>query len=845
MEEYSDMWKTQIPFLVASVVAGATVSAEVTDVTSKYEVAEGFRVEHLHETAKEEGSWVAMTEDGQGRLIVADQYGGLFRVTVPGLDGGDAVVEPLDVPIGGAHGLLWHKGALYISVNEKAKQHPVERGVWMVKETEGGWEKPVLLKKIKTGGEHGIHSLVPSPDGEWIYLTTGNYAEVPEMDEYFPARIWEEDQLLERNPDGKGHAAKIMAPGGWIARFRPDGSRWELVGMGQRNTYDIAFHDSGELFSYDADMEYDFGMPWYRPTRIMHVVPGAEQGWRNGTGKFPSYYEDSIPSALDIGPGSPTGLLAGRGFKAPARYQQALYAFDWTFATIYAVHLEADGSTFSGKKERFLAGAGLPLTDGLIGRDGAMYFTTGGRRGESNLWRIIYKGEESTGAEPWAGESNDARDRLAALVRNPDEAELDFLVEMLNSEDRTLRYLARVGLERFPTEDWVERVLVKSSGDWAGILGALALARAGSKEDLDRAMTLLLLEMDGWETFTTRQRLGWLRALGVVCSRGRWKKVHARGLVLDAIDSSFPSGERELDFELARMLCYLEAPDIVGRVLDVMDEAPPEKPEEWLELVGRNSRYGKDIGMVMANHPPTALIHYLYCLRAVEGPWKEGERRRAFGFLDEIEGRSGGLSYAASMAYIRRQIYENGTDQEKEEFAADAKPVARGPVRLPPVKGPGRVWELDDVIKTVGSDLAGRDGENGKRMFQAAMCSACHMFAGEGGAQGPDLTNLGGRFTTNDLARSIIHPSEVVSDQYEFTEFTTHGGETVTGRVLNEQDEILVISSNPFDFRQRIELSRGDIASERPSPISPMPQGMVNRLNPDELRDLFAYLLAK
>lgn len=806
-------------------------------------------MEHLYKPKKEEGSWVAMTEDGEGRLIVADQYGGLFRVTVPSLEGGDTKVKPLGVPLGGAHGLLWHEGVLYVSVNESADKNPVEKGVWMVKEEGDGWGEPVLLKGIKTGSEHGIHSLVASPDGEWIYLVTGNFAQVPEMDDYFPAKIWGEDQLLKSNPDGKGHAANVRAPAGWIARFRPDGSRWELVAIGHRNTFDIAFHDSGELFSYDADMEYDFGMPWYRPTRIMHIVPGAEQGWRTGTGKFPSYYEDSIPSVLDIGPGSPTGMLAGRGFKAPAKYQQALYAFDWTFATIYKVSLGADGASFEGKKEEFLAGAGLPLTDGLIGRDGAMYFATGGRRGESNLWRVVYVGDESTEPEPWVGKPNFLRDQLADAVRNPDKANTSFLIEMLSSDDRMLRYLARVGLERQPNLDWTEKISkikrIVDSSAWTDIHGAMALARIYSREKTGDAFGMLRDTARGWENLSKPQKLNWLRAMGLILIREEGSEVYTKDVILDTINSSFPSGDRELDFELARMLCYLEAPGIVGRVLDVMDNAPPEEPEEWLELVGRNSRYGKDIGMVMANHPPTAIIHYLYCLRAVKGPWEAGQRQRAFDFFKDIEGRSGGLSYSAAMAIIRSQIYENGTEEEKKEFASEAKPATKKPVTLPPVKGPGRVWELDDVLETVALGLDGRDKKNGKRMFQASMCSTCHRFGGEGGAQGPDLTNLAGRFTENDLARSIIHPSEVISDQYEFTEFTTNEGKKITGRMLNEQDEILVISANPFDFTQQIELSRGDIASEKPSDVSPMPPGMINRLNPDELRDLFAYLLAK
>ena len=83
----------------------------------------------------------------------------------------------------------------------------------------------------------------------------------------------------------------------------PDGKNLELFCYGFRNEFDIAFDLSGELFTYDADMEWDIGSPWYRPTRVNHCVSGADYGWRSGSGKWPNYYPDSLPTTLDIGPG--------------------------------------------------------------------------------------------------------------------------------------------------------------------------------------------------------------------------------------------------------------------------------------------------------------------------------------------------------------------------------------------------------------------------------------------------------------------------------------------------------------------------------------------------------------
>ena len=157
--------------------------------------------------------------------------------------------------------------------------------------------------------------------------------------------------------------AASLAPGGWIANTDPDGKNWEIVSVGYRNAYDMALNADGELFAYDADMEWDMGMPWYRPTRVVHATSGSEFGWRSGTGKWPTYYVDSLPPMVDIGPGSPVGVAFGYGTKFPAKYQKALFCCDWTFGTIYALHLEPDGSTYKAAKEEFLSRTPLPLTD--------------------------------------------------------------------------------------------------------------------------------------------------------------------------------------------------------------------------------------------------------------------------------------------------------------------------------------------------------------------------------------------------------------------------------------------------------------------------------------------------
>ena len=83
-------------------------------------VAPGFLVEQLFVVPKAtHGSWVSMTFDSQGRLIVSDQGDrGLFRVTLPAIGSHEKTrVEQLKTPLTAAQGMLYAFDSLYVSVN--------------------------------------------------------------------------------------------------------------------------------------------------------------------------------------------------------------------------------------------------------------------------------------------------------------------------------------------------------------------------------------------------------------------------------------------------------------------------------------------------------------------------------------------------------------------------------------------------------------------------------------------------------------------------------------------------------------------------------------------------------
>ena len=97
---------------------------------------------------------------------------------------------------------------------------------------------------------------------------------------------------------------------------------------------------------------------------------------------------------MNVGPGSPTGVVFGYGAKFPPKYEQALYVCDWSYGKLYALHLKPQGSTYRGELEEFIAGTPLALTDVAVNpKDGAMYFLVGGRNTQSGLYRVTYSGD--------------------------------------------------------------------------------------------------------------------------------------------------------------------------------------------------------------------------------------------------------------------------------------------------------------------------------------------------------------------------------------------------------------------------------------------------------------------
>ena len=95
-----------------------------------------------------------------------------------------------------------------------------------------------------------------------------------------------------------------------------------------------------------------------------------------------------------------------------------------------------------------------------------------------------------------------------------------------------------------------------------------------------------------------------------------------------------------------------------------------------------------------------------------------------------------------------------------------------------------------------------------------------------------------------DLIENLIAPSKVISDQYESSILTLKDGTTVTGRVTAEENGKLLVAANAFASGDHTEVKVSDLKSRKPSPVSLMPEGLLNGMNQNEVLDLLAFLLS-
>lgn len=765
------------------------LAAEQATSADMISVPEGFAIDLVRSAGPEEGSWIAIEFNDRNQLFVSKEEQGILRFDLE--ENGDLTHPKLvNDELEQCRGLLWAHGYLFANSNNRMPP-PMEvkenaDGLFRLedKDGDGVFETSVKLIETSQGSPgHGRNQLKLGTDGLIYFISGYDVVLSNRVDPSSFLKNYAEDQLIPNPWDDEWFNKHGRAPGGHLFRTDKDGSFFQLVAGGLRNPMDVAFNREGEIFTYDADMEWDAALPWYRPTRVIHLVSGADYGWRRATGKLPTYYEDSLPAAIDIGLGSPTGLEFGYHSNFPGKWKEALFTGDWTYGRILAVHLDESGASYTGSFETFAGGRPMNVVDLTFGPDGNLYFVTGGMKTKSGIYRIRWIGDDRMATEtesaattsPYSPEAllRNLRYQLEffQVIRSDKGAQL--ALTYIDHPDRFVRHAARIALENQDPENWVSQALAGTAP-----AAMVALARGGEtllpRGQLVRRLNRIRL--DGVRD--QRKLLGFLRAYQLEFGRNGAPDGTDRSDAIINLSNIFPHSSPVVNHELTELLVFLEAPQVLKELTRMIEE----------------SKTTED------------LSQYLVYSRYLEDGWNVASKRTFLKGVQRLEAFPGGKFHQKIVDYLRNEMLEKLSEAETTALTKWIEPIKPEPGEDDESAEPVsfvQAWEVDDFNDYFAAPLKGRSFESGKKAYTRANCVLCHKMEGNAasqkGIEGPDLTHVGGRFGLRDLLVSIIHPSRAINDKYR----------------------------NPA----------------APN-LSTMPPGQINVLTSDEVVDLLAYLQA-
>jgi putative heme-binding domain-containing protein len=786
------------------------------------QTAPGYALERIYPVPRDsQGSFIALAPGRRGGLIASDQYGPLHRVTLPAGAAGEATARALPLAIAGVHGLAWLGEDLYAVVGQSSATCPA--GLYRLRDRDGDGELDHVerLREFPVGGgEHGPHAVAVEPDGRSLLVLAGNATPLPPLARSRVPRLFGEDALLPPVPAVIGSESRGLLGGGWICRTDRDGREWELVAAGLRNAYALAVDPRGEVFTFDSDTEFEINLPWYRPTRVLHAVSGADFGWRRGAFKVPETAPDGWPTLLPLGLGSPTAVLFPREARIPPAHRAALWVADWSYGRILALTLRPAGATFAATAEEIVRGVPFPVTAICVNpADGALYIATGGRRMHSAIYRLSWTGaapaDDASAPTAEASPAAALRDRLAQYHGRADDSAVAAAWPALAHADPIVRRTARTALEAQPAAAWRDRA-VREADVRTALPALLALARLDAREHGPAVLAGLARQLAA--PFADDLLDEALRVATLTFTRGGPVDDAARTAWIARLAPHFPSGRRARDVALLELLVWLGAPDAVERGFTALAAAVTR--EAQLELA--------------------------QILRARLEVFTAAQRRDYLAWLHRAAAWRGGAAFAALLRELRREAVAASPEAERaalgESLSAAAAALHVSPDAGAGESRPARAWTVADLSRELAAAAGRPDPARGRRVFAAAGCFACHTVAGEGGALGPDLTGIAARLAPRDLLGALLEPNREISDQYGTVVVTLRDGRRLTGRITNLTEQGLQLAENLLDPGQAVRIAERDVAGIEAAKISLMPAGLLDPFDAAQIAELVSFL---
>jgi putative heme-binding domain-containing protein len=325
-----------------------------------------------------------------------------------------------------------------------------------------------------------------------------------------------------------------------------------------------------------------------------------------------------------------------------------------------------------------------------------------------------------------------------------------------------------------------------------------------------------------WKDLNLNERLALVRAYQVTMVRFGKPSPEVAKRIVAQLDSQFPAENFEMNWLLCETLAFLESPSVARKGIALLMKAPTQ--EEQME--------------------------YARSLRTLKTGWNIKLRNQYFNWFLKASNYRGGASFTKFIEFIRKDAVASLNPEEQKKLAdlLAKKATVKSPADVMAEAMAGRTfvknWKLEELSKAASSGLKGRNFKVGRRMFAAGGCYACHRFGNQGGMNGPDLTGSGGRYSPHDLLEQIMYPSKEINEQFVPTFVTLKNGETLSGVVVNLNGNRVTLNTDLYNPNQRTSVQTNEVKSIGPSTVSPMPPGLLNMMEEEEVMDLLAYILS-
>jgi len=203
--------------------------------------------------------------------------------------------------------------------------------------------------------------------------------------------------------------------------------------------------------------------------------------------------------------------------------------------------------------------------------------------------------------------------------------------------------------------------------------------------------------------------------------------------------------------------------------------------------------------------------------------------RRSFARLLLGAVESGKIPVRDISAFTARQLAsfkDKQIDQRLDDVWGSVRPTAED-----------RLARIADFQKQLTPDVIEKADLRAGRVVFNRTCASCHKLFGLGRAVGPELTGAQ-RTSVEYLLVNLFDPSAVVGRDYRVTLIATETGRVITGIVTREdENSVTMLTAN-----ESVVIPTAEIENRKQSKVSMMPEGQLEKLSLEEIRDLFGYL---